>query len=280
MIKIVTDSTADLPADLVEEYGINVVPLNVHIDTNTYKDGIELSSQEFFEKLPKAENVPSTSQPSPGEFKEAYEEIAISNDSIISIHISKDLSGTYQSAIMAQSMIKDIDIEVIDSRFVSMGLGVIVLEAARAVKNGMDKQGVLNVIEKMMADTKVYFCVDTLEYLQKNGRIGKAQAFLGTVLSMKPVLAVENGIIVPVEKVRGKKKGLRKTIEYVEKAMKDYSSANIAVLHGNAEAEGKEVESQLKELLPISESRVIPIGAVVGVHTGPGVIGVAVYPSI
>lgn len=202
MVKIVTDSTSDIPKDLLEEYNIKMVPLNVHIDSEVYKDQVELSPEEFFKRLPVASKLPRTSQPSPGEFKAAYSEVGSSGDSIVSIHISREMSGTYQSAIMAASMLPELDIEVIDSRLVSMGLGVVVLEAARAARDGASKDEVIAIVKKMMSSVSVLFCVDTLYYLEKNGRIGKAQSFLGTILHIKPILGLSKEELFKATKVR------------------------------------------------------------------------------
>lgn len=279
MVRIVTDSTSDIPQALLEEYNIKMVPLNVRIDSDVYKDQVELTPDEFFKKLPLASKVPRTSQPSPGEFKEAYTEVASEGEPIVSIHISREMSGTYQSAIMAASMLPELDIEVIDSRLVSMGLGAVVLEAARAAKNGASKEEVIAVAKKVMSNVKVLFCVDTLYYLEKNGRIGKAQSFLGTILHIKPVLGISDGVIVPVEKVRGKKKGLLRLREHMKEAAKDMSEVNIVMLHGNAYSEAEALLEELKNDLPVSQGQIVSIGSVVGVHAGPGVVGVVAYPA-
>lgn len=280
MVKIVTDSTSDIPQALLEEYNIKMVPLNVHIDSELYKDQLELSPDDFFKKLPLASKLPRTSQPSPGEFKAAYSEVGSSGDPIVSIHISRDMSGTYQSAIMAASMLPELDIEVVDSRLVSMGLGVVVLEAARAANNGASKEEVIGLVKEMMSTVSVLFCVDTLYYLEKNGRIGKAQSFLGTILHIKPVLGVSDGVIVPVEKVRGKKKGLLRLAEHVREATKDTSAINVVMLHGNAYSEAEALLEELKNSLPVADGRVVSVGSVVGVHSGPGVVGVVTYPAM
>lgn len=280
MVRIVTDSTSDIPQALLEEYDIKMVPLNVHIDSELYKDQVELTPEEFFKKLPLAIKLPRTSQPSPGEFKAAYSEVGSSGDSIVSIHISREMSGTYQSAIMAASMLLELDIEVIDSRFVSMGLGVVVLEAARAAKSGASKEEVIGIVKKVISSVSVLFCVDTLDYLEKNGRIGKAQSFLGTILHIKPVLGISDGVIVPVEKVRGKKKGLLRLAEHVREATRDVSAINVVMLHGNAYSEAEAFLEELKNSLPVANGLVVSVGSVVGVHSGPGVVGVVTYPAM
>jgi DegV family protein with EDD domain len=280
MVRIVTDSTSDLPQALLKEFNIKMVPLNVHFDSEVFKDQVELSPDEFFRRLPAATKVPSTSQPSPGEFMEAYKEVGKDGESIVSIHISQEMSGTYQSAVMAKNMLPDLDIEVIDSRFVSLGLGAIVFEAARAAQKGATKEEVVRLVKDLIPRVTVLFCVDTLHYLEKNGRIGKARSFLGTMLNIKPVLGVTDGVIVPVEKVRGKKKGLARLTEHVKKATKDVSAVNLIMMHGNAHDEAAMLLEELKGSLPVVDGKIVIIGSVVGVHAGPGVVGVVAYPAI
>ena len=186
-VKIVTDSTADLPPGLAEELNISVVPLKVHFGEEEFLDWIDLDSDNFFEKLAGSGVMPHTSQPSPADFVKIYREIAAESDQLISVHLSAKLSGTYQSAVIAKSELKHLDIEVIDSGLASMALGIVVIEAARAAKAGLAKEDIILQLKDNMAKVKVYFAVDTLEYLQRNGRIGKAAALVGGLLNVKPL---------------------------------------------------------------------------------------------
>ena len=278
-IRIVTDSTADLPKQMVEDLGIIVVPLNVHFGEDTYLDWVELTPEAFFDKLPKTDVLPRTSQPSPGDFAKAYEEAGGPKDSIISIHISHILSGTYQSATMAKDMLADRDITVIDSKFTSMALGFIAVEAARAVKEGKSKEEVLELIHYYMEKGHILFMVDTLEYLQKNGRIGKAAAFLGGLLKMKPILSLKDGAIVPVEKARGSKKALQSMVDLLKEKLPPGGKVKGAVVHGNALATAEELVERIKDAYDISELIITPVGAVIGCHTGPGLVGLLFFPE-
>lgn len=271
-VRIVTDSTADIPKELIEKYDIGVVPLNVHIEDEVYKDKVNLSSEEFFEKLTKAKNLPRTSQPSPGDFIELYRNVSQDSDTIISIHLSEHLSGTIQSAKLAADSMEGMDITLIDSKLVCMGLGLIVLEGAKAAAAGMDKEEVLQVIEDAKRRVQVIFVVDTMEYLEKNGRIGKAQAFLGSILSIKPILSFDDGIIIPVDKFRGTKKALSNMVKIARSQIKG-NSIRGALVDGVAPDKIEFMKEELNKVFTNVDMSISPVGPVIGVHSGPGVIG-------
>ncbi len=275
-VLVVTDSTSDITKEIAEKYNITVVPLNVHMDNEVYKDQVTISSDEFFEKLSKCKNLPRTSQPSPGEFIEVYHSLLEEVDSIVSIHISEEMSGTLQSARIAAQSIPEADISIIDSRSVCMGLGLVVIEAAKAAAEGKDKTEVLRVIEEAKKDLRVIFVVDTLDYLEKNGRIGKAHAFLGSLLSIKPVLAVQDGIIIPVEKMRGSKKALSRLVETAREEVKgDFLGA--AIVHGAAFDKLTFVRDELQARFSEMDLILGSVGPVIGVHAGPGVLGLMYF---
>lgn len=271
-VRIVTDSTADLPAEILEEYQIEVVPLNIHIDDEVYKENVDISSDEFFVKLPLAKTLPRSSQPSPADFIGVYKSVLDQADSIISIHISENLSGTLGAAGIAARSLEGADITIVNSEHVSMGLGLIVLEAAKAAAAGADKEEILRVIEEAKENTRVIFVVDTLEYLEKNGRIGKAQAFLGSILSIKPVLGVQGGFIVPVEKMRGSKKALKRLVEIARDEVPG-SRIRAAMVHGAAPEKIDFVLDNLKSVFDEVEIIRSSVGPIVGLHAGPGVMG-------
>lgn len=275
-VLVVTDSTSDITKEIAEKYSITVVPLNVHMDKEVYKDQVTISSDEFFEKLPKCKNLPRTSQPSPGEFIEVYRSLLGEADSIISIHISEEMSGTLQSARIATQSIPEADISIIDSRSVCMGLGLVVIEAAKAAAEGKDKTEVLRIIEEAKKNVRVIFVVDTLDYLEKNGRIGKAQAFLGSLLSIKPVLAVQDGIIIPVEKMRGSKKALSRLVEIAREEVKG-NFLGAAIVHGAAFGKLTFVRDGLQERFSETDLILGSVGPVIGVHAGPGVLGLMYF---
>ncbi|NLZ38141.1 MAG: DegV family protein [Firmicutes bacterium] len=278
-VRIVTDSTADLPAEFVQELDITVVPLKVHFGEEEYLDWIDFDSDSFFAKLQSSPIIPCTSQPSPADFESVYKPLAETGDSIISIHISAQLSGTYQSAVIAKNELADCDITVVDSKTGSMAMGIAVIEAARAAKAGKTKEEILAQLNSNIDKVKVFFAVDTLEYLQKNGRIGKAAALLGGLLNVKPLLSVKDGIIVPKEKIRGKEKAKERLIEIVAEEFGEDVKGKAVILHGNEPKEAQKLYEKVKERFAFSEVIISSIGSVIGTHLGPGVLAIAVLPE-
>ncbi|HHY36751.1 MAG TPA: DegV family protein [Firmicutes bacterium] len=272
-IRIVCDSTADLPGHLVEEYGIHIVPLKVHFGEEEYRDGVDITAGEFYQKLQTSPVLPTTSQPSPGEFVEVYRNLLEQGvDTIISIHISAQLSGTHHSAEVAKAMLPEADIEVIDSWQASTVLGVLVLEAARAARAGKSKEEILDLVRRLRERIRVFFMVDTLEYLQKGGRIGKAQAFLGSMLNIKPILTLEKGVIVPAAKVRGRAKAMEQLLAKMEAAIGTGRQRLMAMMHA-ANPEGMaELEEKARERWQPQEIIISTVGPVIGTHVGPGTL--------
>lgn len=274
-VRIITDSTADLPQELVERYGITVVPLKVFFGPVCYQDGIDLTKEEFFRRLASSKELPTTSQPTPAEFAEVYRPLMEEGAETVSIHISSLMSGTVRSAQLARTMLNYEKLEIIDSRTVSVVLGMIVLSAARAARAGYSKDEVVALVQSIIAGHKIFFMVDTLEYLQRGGRIGKAQAFLGTVLNVKPVCTIKDGVIHPQEKVRGRNKALARMVQLLSGAFKD-EAVFCFMTHGN-DPEGLEYTRGLVlEHLNCTELVECQMGSVVGTHAGPGIQGVAV----
>lgn len=209
-VAIVTDSTADIPEELIRKYDIHVVSLRVLFGEENYADGVELTSEQFYDKLRQSTVLPTTSQPSPTDFMSVYQRLLDENPDrpIVSIHLSSGMSGTYQSAMLGKSLLeREADLTVIDSKSASYGYGLMVVHAAELAEQGKSVAEISAAVEEMQQSRKLFFLVDTLEYLQKGGRIGKASAILGTLLNIKPILSIdEEGIIYAVEKVRGHKR--------------------------------------------------------------------------
>lgn len=227
-VRIVTDSTSDIPEEVKKRLGISVVPLKVLFGEETFLDAVTITSEQFYEKLAQSSVLPTTSQPSPNEFSEVYERlIAEDADSpIISIHLSAALSGTYQSAVIAHSMLEqEADITIIDSKSASYGFGLRVVRAAEMAQAGESKERIIEEIERLERSTNLYFLVDTLEYLQKGGRIGKASALIGSILNIKPILSLDKeGVVLAVDKVRGSKKAMARIIELLKQTYGDERS--------------------------------------------------------
>ncbi|MBP1930733.1 DegV family protein [Ammoniphilus resinae] len=278
-ICVVTDSTADIPKEVAEQWDIHVVPLHVHIDHETFLDGVTITPLEFFEKLVKANNFPTTSQPSPTHFEKKYRELAgvYGEDvQILSIHLSSALSGTYQSANLARSFLDGkIDVSVIDSKKAAFFLGQIVVEAAKAAKSGKSKEDCLALIKRMIDGQRDLFMIDDLTYLQKGGRIGKAQALLGNLLSVKPILSLnEEGEVYPLDKVRGKKKAISKMLEYFHEYAGD-EEVLCSVLYGKNHDEAKELAEKISGQFNVNEIHLVVLGPVIGAHAGPQAIAVS-----
>ncbi|MCR4442745.1 MAG: DegV family protein [Peptococcaceae bacterium] len=276
-VKIVTDSTADLPSSLVNELDIRVVPLKVVFGDMIYREGLDITVKEFYEKMAASEQLPRTSQPSPGEFKDAYEELTSDGSNVVSIHISARMSGTFQSALMAKNSLPGRDIRVLDSKMVSMALGLVVLAAARAARDGKSVDEVERTAIETMSKVKTYFVVDTLENLAKGGRIGRASALLGTVLNVKPILTFEDGFVTPFERVRGKGKALERIFQLVKEYSQKKGPIRCALVHANALDEAVKFHQKLVSELNYSEHIIGEVGAVVGTHAGAGTIGLLFY---
>lgn len=275
-VAIVTDSTADLPSQLVKARGITVVPLTLNFEGRSLLDGVEIRPSEFYRKLPNATTHPTTSQPSPGRFAEAYTELLNDHDAIVSIHISERLSGTYASAVQGAEMVDASRVHVIDSQLVSMSLGLLTLAATEMAAQGSDAAAIAERITRMREQVQTYFSVATLEFLRRGGRIGRASAMLGSVLQVKPVLCIRDGLVTPLERVRTFDRALNRVVELTRDVN---HGKGLCVIVGHADAES-DAERVARELEPVTETLMIqPLGPVVGAHAGPGVVGVGCYPA-
>ncbi len=280
-ICIVTDSTADIPREIAEEWGIHIVPLRVHMAGETYLDGIDITPSEFFTKLSQVQQFPTTSQPSPADFEQLYLDLAhmYGRDvQILSIHLSSALSGTVQSATLASKMVDpQLDITVIDSKKAAYLLGMMVVEAARAVKEGKSKEECIALLQRMIEGQKEFFVVDTLTYLQKGGRIGKAQALIGTILNVKPILSLNaNGEVFPFDKVRGKKKAVARILEELKEYAGD-QKVMVSILYAMNIEEATDLKDQIAQSFNTKEITLSEIGPVIGAHVGPNVLAVCMY---
>jgi DegV family protein with EDD domain len=281
-VKIVVDSTADLPQEVRERYGIEMVPLKVHFGNETYLDSVTIQSKAFFEKLAAAEHLPTTSQPSPVDFVEVYRRLLNEPDTeaILSFHLSSAFSGTYQSAMLAKSMLdNDEKITIVDSKSASLGFGMLAIAAAEAAENGASAEECLDAAKRLKEETQLYFLVDTLEYLHRNGRIGKASAVFGSLLNIKPILSIgEDGVIVPVGKERGSRKAMKRIMELL-KGRFNGMEVDAMFVHANSPDSVEQLESLLKEHFTVRNTSTYELGPVIGTHVGPGTIGLFVHPA-
>lgn len=276
-LRIVTDSTADLSAELRREYGIEMVPLTVQFGTDSFKDVVEMSIDEFWATLKTSPHHPKTAQPAPGDFLEVYQRLHAEGHEILSIHVSEKLSGTLNSGQIAAQMLPEAKITLVDTRSVSLGLGMMCIQAARMARAGKSMEQIVRWLEDVSQRTHIFFTLDTLDFLQKNGRVGKAQALIGGLLGIKPILQVEDGLVAPADKVRGKSKVLTRTLELMQERVPAGSRINIGMMHTQVPEEAAVWVNEVKKLYDVAETHVAPIGPVIATNGGPGTIGIAFY---
>lgn len=272
-VRIVTDSTCDLPPDLITAFGITVVPLTVFFGDEAFLDGVEITANEFYDRMRSSSVVPRTSQPSVQRFREVYESLAEETNEIVSIHLSSRLSGTLNAASVAREEVAGVaHVDLIDSYTVSVGLGLVVLEAAAAASNGGKLEDVVAAARRAMDRVSLRVVVDTLEYLQKGGRIGRARSLLGSVLSIKPLLAVEDGEVVPVERIRTRTKAIERMAEM---AAQQARAKTMFVACGGNVVDAERFVERIRPQLPHTDIGIALLGPVVGVYTGPNALGFA-----
>ncbi len=268
-VAVVVDSTADIPQRTREEYGVSVVPLTIMFGGESFRDGVEMTSDQFYKRLTESSVHPTSSQPSPGAFAEVYEKLAQNHDGIISIHISGKLSGTVRSAAQAKELVPNVPIHIVDSGSVSMGFGFLGIEAAKLARAGQSLEQIASRIDSMVPKIRLWAVLDTLKYLERGGRIGRTRAFLGTLLNVKPMIQIKEEVL-PAEQVRTHKKAIARMVEL---AAAEGPYEYLAVLHSAAEPLAVELANQLGAIHPRDQLVVTQLTGVIGVHGGPGVLG-------
>ncbi|MGY2066158.1 DegV family protein [Blastococcus sp. SYSU DS0619] len=276
-VAVLTDSTAYLPPDLAAEYGVHVVPLYVVLAGRSGREGDDISSADVAKALSSRGQRVSTSRPTPGDFLAAYRAaLDAGADRLVSVHLSAELSGTWDAARVAASQVGEHIVSVVDSRSAAMGTGFAVLEAARAAAAGADRDEVDRIARQAAARTRTLFVVDTLEHLRRGGRIGSAAAVFGSALAVKPVLHVVDGRVVPLEKVRTSARALGRLVQHVVEQAGD-REVSLAVHHLAAAERADRLVSELRERVPrLRELYVSELGAAIGAHVGPGAVGVVI----
>jgi len=274
---IVTDSTSYIPPEIVQKHGITVAPQVLIWDDQTYRDGIDIQPTEFYSRLKTAKSMPSTSQVSPATMQEIFEGLVDKGLSVLGIFISSKLSGTLQSAIQAKDMMGSAGekVSLVDSQSTAMGLGFQALAAARAQEAGASLEECIAQASKAHERSGVFFAVDTLEFLHRGGRIGGAQRFIGSALNLKPILAVQDGKVEGVERIRTKSKAHDRVLELVAEQVKGKANIRIATLHANAAEDAKALLDRATKELSAVESIFTEVSPVVGTHAGPGTVGLA-----
>lgn len=274
-VAVVTDSTADIPPDLIKWHGIHVVPLNVRIGDNVYEDRVTITPREFVRRLVESGEFPTTSQPPVGRFQQLYRELAADYDAIISIHLSSRLSGTVQSARLAREALGNHPpIVILDSRLASMGLGFPVLQAARLALEDYPLDVIEHATRRAIEATHVMFYVDTLEYLRRGGRIGRAAEIIGSLLQLKPILRMEEGIVVPFSRTRTRPRALAGLIDLVQEFPR---IDQIAILSTGQQGDTEYLGNALSGVCSRNRMIVSEFSPVLASHLGPGAVGIAVY---
>ena len=276
-IAVVTDSTTYMPPELVRKYNISVAPQVLIWGDQTYKDGVDIESREFFTRLKTAKVMPSTSQVAVLSFQEIFQDCVDKGNEVLALLVSSKLSGTIGSAMQAKELMGPAGekVHVVDSQSVAMALGFQVLAVARAIEDGASLQDAIALAERSYQNTGVFFAVDTLEFLHRGGRIGGAQRFLGTMLNMKPILAIQDGRVEGVDRIRTKNKAHDRVLELVNEKIGGKTPVRLATLHANAAEDAKALLTRAEQAFSPVESLFTEVSPTVGTHAGPGTVGLA-----
>jgi DegV family protein with EDD domain len=271
-IKIVTDSTCDLPEAIVAEYGITVVPLYINVGDQSYLDGVELSRQEFYERLPDYESPPTTAAPGPEVFRQTYERLADEGATgVLSIHISISLSATMDVARLGAKETDAVPVTVFDSRQLSLGTGFLVLTAAKAAAEGRSMDEIMPLLEEQISRSHVFAALDTLEFLRRSGRMNRVMAGLGSVLQIKPLLKMYDGNPT-AERVRTRKRAIERLISLLSELV---PLEQVALVHTHAPDKAEDLRQRVQHVLPEGETLSVEVTSVIGAHIGPGAVGFA-----
>ena len=272
-IKIITDSTADLPAMLTKELDVTVVPVYLRFGDEVYRDRVDISEDEFYQRLLHDPVHPNTTQPTPQDFSRVYNKLSQEADGIISVHITSKLSGTYNSAVQGKKMVRNrCPIEIVDSQTISIAIGLIVIHASRMAKSGMSLQQIVDEVGKIIPNVYLLILFDTLKYLAKGGRIGKAKALLGSILSVRPLLTVRDGELVPSGQVRTRPKGTDRLLDFVKNATE---IQDLAILHSTTPDEAQALVERTSSIFSKERTILARLGPALGVHGGPGILAIA-----
>jgi fatty acid kinase fatty acid binding subunit len=277
-VKIITDSTADLPPNVAERLGIIVLPISIQLGQKTLRDGVDVTPQDFFSRLARISTPPTTTPPSVQQFDEAFAEATKQTNEVVAIHVSSKLSLTYRNAMRsATPLLGRSKIAVIDSQLVTVGLGMLVTAAAEAAASGANIEQVVKLVRGMIPRIYIAFFAETLDYLERGGRIGKAQAMIGSMLNIKPLLILEEGELVALEKVRTRAKAIEKLVEFITEFTR---IKRMVVLHGDTPDDVNALLEQVNLILPDLDTSVDLYGPVSATHIGPNALGVVVYEGL
>jgi DegV family protein with EDD domain len=279
-VAIVTDSTTNLPQEIAEQYNIQSAPANIIWSGEEFRDGIDITPNEFYTRLENSKEIPTTTQAAPAAFKAIFDQLLEQGHEILTATISSKLSGMYSSAIQAQNMLPQAKIEVIDSLTGSMALGWPLIKVAQLAKEDNALETCKTYLEKALENVGILLLVDTLEFLHRGGRIGGAQRFLGTALNFKPILEVTGGVFEGLERVRTRVKALNRLVDLLIERINGREPVYLGVLHAKAPEIAEELLARVNEKINVAQSIITEIGPAVGVHLGPGTVGVTFMAGI
>jgi DegV family protein with EDD domain len=277
MIKIIADSTCNLPRDVLAEHDIRIAPVAIQFGNETYEEGIDIDRELFYRKIEQLGMIPTSSQPTPAWFAKHYRELTDQGHSIIVITVTSKHSGTYNSAMLGKQMVPEANVAVVDSLSVSLGTGWMVLEAAEAIKAGKLREMILQRLEEIRARLHVTLTPATLKYLQMSGRVGRLQSALGSLLDLKPIIAIKDGTLEAIQNVRTRSKALERLLERTEQLVGTKNPINAAVVHAQVPHEGRALLDQVKRRFNCQRILSHDLVASLAVHGGPGVIGLIAY---
>jgi len=278
-VKLVTDSTCNLPPDLMALHNIYVVPINIQFGLNSYKEDVSITTEVFYQKIAADGLLPQTSQPSVGEFVEMYSSLANEADEIISLHVTAQLSGTYQSAVMAASQVADrVKVHVVDSMAGSAPIGWMLLDAGNLIAQGKSAEEIVAHLEASRTQATIFFAVDNLKFAQMSGRVGKLAGVLASVLNIKPIIGLDGGQLDALDKVRSNKAAMQRIVTLTKARVKD-APVNVGVVHAQSPERGEALMALARSNLNIRQSFVAEVRISLAVHFGPGTLGLTAYPA-
>ncbi|MBE9478372.1 MAG: DegV family protein [Chloroflexi bacterium] len=278
MLKVIADSTCNLSQETLDEYDIRIAPIPIQFGDETFEEGVDIDRDLFYKKIEETGIMPTSSQPTPAWFGRYYKELHQQGHSILVITVTGKHSGTFNSATMAKSLAPEADVHVFDSKSISLGTGWMVLEAVRAIKAGVAQSDVVSQIEAIRERARLFITPATLKYLQMSGRVGTLQGALASLLSIKPIIHLKDGLLEVGENVRTRGKALNRLIDHLEEAVGRTAPVNLAVIHARAREEGLALLERAKDVFNVQETLFGDLVASLAVHGGPGIIGLFAYP--
>ncbi len=278
MLKVIADSTCNLSQETLDEYDIRIAPIPIQFGDETFEEGVDIDRDLFYKKIEETGIIPTSSQPTPAWFGRYYKELHQQGHSILVITVTGKHSGTFNSATMAKSLTPEADVHVFDSKSISLGTGWMVLEAVRAIKAGVSQSDVVSRIEIIRERARLFMTPATLKYLQMSGRVGTLQGALASLLSIKPIIHLKDGLLEVMGNVRTRGKSLDQLIDRLEEAVGTTAPVNLAVIHARAREEGLSVLERAKDVFNVQEALFGDLVASLSAHGGPGIIGIFAYP--